>query len=310
MDFSDTLKGTWLVFALLLSGCTADEKATQAQSAEISQFTQPGFASVNSWLIETDDGVVLIDSQRVLSIGSEVASMIQKTGKPLLAIIITHPHPDHFGGLAALKEAFPEVLVYASKATTEVIRTDSNGYQAATREVVPDDSPETFPVPTEEFSNGDVLRFGSLELVVDEIGAGESEAMTMLYATKENSLFVTDLVANKMTGFLLEGRSGEWLDQIEQVRNQYGAKKPTIYPGHGAKGGFDQLLTGQETWLKDIRRLVSDALNDGTLSEAEISKIAFELDELYPNYPMVAEIPPLVSLNIKSVAEELTSEAE
>ncbi|GAA0464473.1 hypothetical protein GCM10009096_01200 [Parasphingorhabdus litoris] len=292
----------------LLAACSNEPVAEPSSAAEISQFTRPGFASVNSWLIETGDRVVLIDAQRVMSAGKEVVTAIRQTGKPLEGIILTHPHPDHFGGLAAIVEAFPEAAVYASAETTEVMKTDSNGYQAATREAVPNDSPEMFAVPTKVFNDGDILQFGSLELVVDEIGQGESETMTMLYAPKENALFVSDLVANKMTGFLLEGRSGAWLDQLERVLASYNDSEPTIFPGHGAKGSFDALLSGQKAWLEDIRRLVADKLQDDILSDAEVSEIENELDALYPDYPIVAEIPPLASLNIRAVAAELGEE--
>jgi glyoxylase-like metal-dependent hydrolase (beta-lactamase superfamily II) len=303
-----TIRIAQTAFAILLAGssllavCGA---LTEAESAEIRQFTRPGFASVNSWLLELEDGVVVIDAQRVTSAGAEVAAAIEATGKPLLGVIITHPHPDHFGGLAAITNAFPDAPVYASAATTKVIRTDSNGFQAATRQAIPDDVPDIFAAPNRTFDHGETLTFGSLELRIDEIGAGESETMTMVFAPAENALFVGDLVAHQMTGFLLEGRSGAWLQQINQVIADYGSAKPTIYPGHGKKGSFDTLLTNQKAWLKDMRRLVFERLDDDGLSDADLAEIGAEMQRLYPNYPMVAAIPPLLTLNIQAVAKEL-----
>ncbi len=292
-----------LLVSLTLS-CGPSENAT----VEIERIARPGFASVNSWLLTSSNGSVLIDTQRVLSAGREAVKVIETSGKPLLAVIITHPHPDHFGGLAAVVEAYPDVPVYASATTTDIIRTDSNGYQAATRQAVPDDTPGTFAVPTQTFEHGETLTFGSIEVTVDEIGAGESETMTMLYAPGQNALFTGDLIANEMTGFVLEGRSAAWLEQIRRVTDDYGDREPTIYPGHGVSGPFSALLDQQAQWLEDLRALVSMALEKGPLTDAAVAMIEAELNARYPDYPMVAEIPPLLSLNIQAVAAEMTAE--
>ena len=292
-----------LLFAVLVAGCS--ENPTDLQ---VHQITKPGFASVNSWLIETDDGVVVIDAQRVLSAGQLVVDAIDATNKPLLAIIITHPHPDHFGGLAAILDAFPETAVYASRATTAIIATDSNGFQKATRAAVPNDSPDVYPAPTHTFEDGEVLRFGALEFVVHEIGPGEAETMSMLYAPNQNLLFVGDLVAHQMNGFVLEGRSRLWLDQIDIVRERYGESAPFVYPGHGPAGEFDLLLSTQKRWLTDLRTAVAAELTNGELTEHGAQEALATLQDKYGNDPSVAEIPQLMELNIIAVSEELTND--
>ena len=52
---------------------------------------------VNGYLIETADGVVAIDS--ALTVSESKANSINK---PLLAILLTHPHPDHVAGVTYL----------------------------------------------------------------------------------------------------------------------------------------------------------------------------------------------------------------
>ena len=277
-----------------------------AAAPKIIRVTRTGFASVNTWVIEGKKGVVVIDAQRGLAMGREIVAAVQATEKPLLAVIITHPHPDHFGGLAAILGAYPEVPVYASQTTTEVIRTDSNGYQAATLAAIPDDSPDAYPVPTVLFEDGEQLDFGSLKFVVDEIGSGEAESMTMLDMPQHNILFVGDLVANGMTGFLLEQRSNNWIAQIDSVLASYGARNPHIYPGHGPDGELTRLLAEQKHWLVSLQRLVMEKLGPAGISDDDVAAVSSAFSNLYPNFPEVAEIPNLLDLNIRSVAHELS----
>ncbi|WP_256439783.1 MBL fold metallo-hydrolase [Ruegeria sp. R13_0] len=275
---------------------------------KITRITRPGAGSVNSWLIEDTSGVVLIDAQRVLSVGREVAAAIQAIGKPLKAVLITHPHPDHFGGLSAVLEAFPGTPVYSSPETRKVIETDSNGLQTATRKAVPQDTPQAFPAPDHTFSDGETLLFGRIELVVSEIGPGESEAMSMFHAPGADALFTGDLVANDMTSFVLEGRSSAWIAQIDRVARAFQAASPRLYPGHGEAGSFTSLLSNQRQWLVDLREMTRARISDGELSDRDIDIIKEEFEARYQNRQIVAEIATLLALNIQAVAEELSKE--
>lgn len=145
----------------------------------VHRHARPGVGAVNSYLIETARGIVLIDAQRTLSEGRDVAARISALGKPLSGILLTHPHPDHVGGLVCVLDAFPDAPGYASPATAEEMRTDASGYLAATRAALPNDAPETLPQPTRLFAHGDRLDLDGLEVLVDEIGLGEAKTMTM-----------------------------------------------------------------------------------------------------------------------------------
>jgi len=61
------------------------------------------------WAIQGENGKVAIvdpgDADPVLS-------YLQKTGQQAVAILITHKHYDHVGGIADLKENYPDVVVY------------------------------------------------------------------------------------------------------------------------------------------------------------------------------------------------------
>jgi glyoxylase-like metal-dependent hydrolase (beta-lactamase superfamily II) len=290
-----------LVVAAAVGTAGAGSSVKADEVLDIRRYTQEGVGSVNSFIVETTNGVVLVDSQRVLSQGEIVANAVGRIGKPLLAVLITHAHPDHFGGVAAIVEAFPDTPVYASEATIEEMRTDSNGFMAATRNVAPDDTPQAVPLPTNAFADAEVLAFDGVDFVVDEIGAGEAEAMTMFYVPDANTLFVGDLISYGMTGFLLEGRLEEWLEQLRAVDAKYAATAPMIMPGHGAPGEFVVLLDWQQDYLSSLDELVRNAREDGAVSEEEFETIVANMNALYPEHDPVAAIPNLLELNIRAL---------
>src|SRR4029453_12490789 len=59
-------------------------------------------AFVNAYLVETDSGVVAIDGLLTVSDSRAMREGLERLGKPLLAVLLTHSHPDHYGGLTEL----------------------------------------------------------------------------------------------------------------------------------------------------------------------------------------------------------------
>src|SRR3954451_9837165 len=56
---------------------------------------------VNAYLVEGADGVVPVDATLTVSGGRGLRAQAEALGKPLLGVVLTHAHPDHYGGVVA-----------------------------------------------------------------------------------------------------------------------------------------------------------------------------------------------------------------
>jgi len=84
--------------------------------------SSPDGYSVNSTLVYGDKDAILIDSQFLLSEAHRLTAMILESKKNLTTVYITHPHPDHYFGLAVIKQAFPNARLVALPATVAGIK--------------------------------------------------------------------------------------------------------------------------------------------------------------------------------------------
>ena len=55
---------------------------------------------VNSFVVHGPEGVVVVDGMLTVSDAALVRQAIDGAGLPLAGVVVTHPHPDHYAGLA------------------------------------------------------------------------------------------------------------------------------------------------------------------------------------------------------------------
>ena len=72
----------------------------------------------NAYLVETAHGVVVIDATLTRTESLALRARVEAMGKPLLAVLLTHAHPDHVAGLTELvgKAPPPSLRLHPSNA--------------------------------------------------------------------------------------------------------------------------------------------------------------------------------------------------
>ena len=78
-------------------------KVFESDKATIWTYTSPeAFLSNSTHIIETENGLVIIDGQFVVPFATEFRNHIDEFGKPILRVYLSHDHPDHWFGMGAV----------------------------------------------------------------------------------------------------------------------------------------------------------------------------------------------------------------
>ena len=279
---------------------------------DIGVYASNPHGSVNTWWIETGNGLVVIDGQRQTHEAKLAVEAIKSTGRPVIAILVTHEHSDHVGGLPVFRQAFgDDVPMYASATTIENLRTDPVGDFVYSKQFLGPSFP-TFPheleIPNMIFADGDTLRFGELTFEIAVQGVGEGSSGALFHIPELNALVIGDLASNGFTPYFGRGHTAEWLDNIAEVR---GAFPDTIrvYPGHGDSGPIT-ILDVEADYIRYCRDLVSNH-GDG---QSPLDPIAIQdlVDTIWQRFPAdyngrppVASITDAVRVNVNALAIEL-----
>ena len=194
------------------------------------QFSGVGEKSV---IILGEKQAVLIDAQWKLSDAKNVAGMILDSGRELTHVLISHGHPDHYWGLAAILEQFPQAQVLARQGTRDEIANQFAAKWIHWQPLFGDDVPTTPVVP--EVFEGDTVLLEDKEIRVIDLPANEVEHSVAYYVPSEQALIAGDLIFSRMHSYFadLSNPSG-WIEALELVKTAGPIK--TVYPGHGPNG--------------------------------------------------------------------------
>jgi glyoxylase-like metal-dependent hydrolase (beta-lactamase superfamily II) len=304
---------SWVTIALVAlfgGGCALSPSTGNVASSPIHIFASPDPDSVNSFGIETPEGLVVVSAQRVRSEAQRAVTFFKRLGQPVVAIVIPVPHTDHFGGLSTLRQAFPEAKVYASQATIDSMRTDGQGYVASRKKALGDDFPSQDEVnrnlPTEVLRDGQTLVLGGLSFRIVDLPDNNAPTNTLLYSPTHRALFASEVVENSVTGFMRDANLDRWIIQIESLRLLF-PELQSIYGAHGFPGPARTLVDQQLGYLKEFRTMVdSEIVKGGIPSELRRKELAASFDLRYPEYAQVARLPrtQLIEMNIQWQAEK------
>jgi glyoxylase-like metal-dependent hydrolase (beta-lactamase superfamily II) len=78
--------------------------------------------SVNVGVVLGESGAILVDSGLDAQTAKKIKKGLDAMAQPLVAIVQTHAHADHFGGNAYLLGCWPDALVYAPPLEEAIIR--------------------------------------------------------------------------------------------------------------------------------------------------------------------------------------------
>ena len=274
---------------------------------ETGHYTYEGHGSVNTHWIETDDSVIVIDTQRDTVHAAEALEAVRALGKPVSAILITHGHPDHYTGIEQFLEEWPDAEVYGSRETARVIETDHYGYHDVVRELAPEAAPDNFIAPTVVFEDDATLTIDGVTLVTREMGAAEATGATIYYLPQTRELYAGDLVLNEMHGFYLEERSAEVLRALERLKVLF-PNAETVHPGHGTPGPASQLVAGTIDYTQYAREVVARSIASGNTGPDAHSAVVAELNAAYPTYGVPGGQPDMIALSVQGLFDELAAE--
>ena len=149
---------------------------------------------VNSYLVELQSGVVAVDAGLLNSDARAFRARLEALGKPLLGVLVTHPHPDHFNGITELVQG-EEVPIHATADVARVIRATADAKRAQWGPVYGEEWPSQTVYPNALVDDGQAVALGRAVFRAHDLGAGESDSETIwLLEGPEPMAFVGDFV--------------------------------------------------------------------------------------------------------------------
>src|SRR6478609_5700507 len=144
-------------------------------SVKIHSYLSPADGlQVNTQMIEGPNAVVIFDGQLLLPYADEVASYVQALGKPVDRIILSHAHTDHWSGLQALTERFPDASVFALDGVADQLRARGPARLNSFRPIYGDRIATKVTIPTETITEG-VQRIDGITYEFKRIVDAESD---------------------------------------------------------------------------------------------------------------------------------------
>ena len=256
---------------------------------------QASLFPVNAYLIESATDVTVVDATLGRSDGQRLRAEISHTGKPLAGVIVTHAHPDHYGGIVELVGS-DDVPVIATAGVDAVIRRDDALKEEILRPMFGDEWPRERVFPTRIVSDGERVDLGGTSFTVLDLGPGESPHDSIwLLGDERRTVFLGDQVYDRKHAYLADGFFEEWLGHLDRLQRELPGDA-TLHIGHGGPvtpARFDAQRQYIETFVDAVRSADWSQPEDARAAVVERMTTLLPTDEL--RFLMELSIDPVAA---------------
>lgn len=184
--------------------------------------------NVTSHIVEFENELLLVDATMLPPTAMEVASLIESTGKPVAKAVISHEHPDHWGGASSI----PGVTFDTLAGVREGLRAEATGGD--------------WPEPTNVLNGGNVTpgatTIGGVPVEFRQYDNTEAPFMLVTVLPEQKVAIVQDLVYNGV--YFAPGVDRKnWITTLETLRDD--PSFDTLLVGHGlptSRGDLDTAI--------------------------------------------------------------------
>ncbi|MFD0570973.1 MBL fold metallo-hydrolase [Kitasatospora gansuensis] len=240
----------------------------------IEVFTGPetSFFATSS-LIMGERTAILVDAQLTRSAGRELAEWVAGKGRQLLAIVITHQHPDHYFGAEEVLRLFPKAQLLAAPLVVEGIMATLAAKVAQWKPVYGDDIPDHPLVPALLLPQP--LMIDRQLIRVLSLGQGDSAGSTVVHVPGSRTVVAGDFVYNGTHVWTADTDPAEreqWSHNLARLAD-LGADR--VIAGHRAPGADDdamRVLTFTSEYLQDFDRALAAHPDDAEALVAMVNE--------------------------------------
>lgn len=251
-----------------LHGLASPSTAAKPLRIQVYESDARSFHANAHW-VESERGLVLIDTLLLKSEAKKLVERMKASGKPLLAILITHPHVDHFSGTAVVRNHFGPVPVCATRATAEAIpRALAKAQAQGWLKPLGDDHDPAVVLPDCELAPGKEARFADMVFAVQDLGAMEADNNTVFHLPAARALFGGDAMVANAVYYVGDGRSQKALVGLESLAKRFAADTE-VYSGHYGPMTLGPLIRDNTLQLERMQAVMASVRSEpGALTEA------------------------------------------
>ena len=223
----------------------------------------------NMSLVRSDNGWIVLDplttpESAAASLRFALKNMPQDGDLPVVAMIYSHSHGDHFGGARGIQQMFPDVVAYGSKNITKEV-VDENvlagnamsrrvSYQygtvlpigetgivdaALSNAVAKGELSYVKPIETNLKSDIEQWNIDGIEFIFMDASGTEATSESVAYIPSMNAIWGAELTYKGMHNvYTLRGAKTRdallWSKTINKVINQFGDKAELLFTAHSA----------------------------------------------------------------------------
>jgi len=222
----------------------------------------------NPAFIEGEKGLIVIDPGGNYKVGKRVLEEIEKVSKkPILAILNTHKHGDHWFANIALAEKYPKVSIYAHPNMIKEVRAGEadKWYGILERLTGNLEGTKPYKFPDHELRDGQTITVDGQQFKIFHPKKAHTDTDILIEHVNSKTLFLGDnVMKNRLGGF---DDSSSILGNIELLDGIMNKGGYALYvPGHGPSGKLQETVGPFLTYLKILR---------------DEAKKAYEADEEY-----------------------------